>query len=99
MAGATIELGGPDVRTFKQLIEYMLKVINRRRIVIDLPPGLAQVQAQFLQRLPGKLLTVDQIRMLERDNVVSLGALGLPEIGIVPTPMDLIVPAYLSSRK
>ena len=99
VAGATIELGGPDVRTFKQLIEYMLKVINRRRIVIDLPPGLAQVQAQFLQRLPGKLLTVDQIRMLERDNVVSLGALGLPEIGIVPIPMDLIVPAYLSSRK
>jgi hypothetical protein len=44
------------------------------------------------------LLTTDQIRMLERDNVVSPGAPGLLELGIAPTPMDLIVPGYLSSR-
>jgi uncharacterized protein YbjT (DUF2867 family) len=97
-AGKTFELGGPDVRTLKQLIEYMLKLIKRKRIVIDLPPGVAQVQAQFLQRLPGKLLTTDQIRMLERDNIVSPWTPGLSELGIVPTPMDLIVPAYLGSR-
>jgi uncharacterized protein YbjT (DUF2867 family) len=97
-AGKIFELGGPDVRTLKQLIEYMLKLIKRKRIVIDLPPGVAQVQAQFLQRLPGKLLTTDQIRMLERDNVVSPWAPGFSELGIVPTPMDLIVPAYLGSR-
>jgi uncharacterized protein YbjT (DUF2867 family) len=96
VAGKTFELGGPEVRTFAQLIEYMLKTIERKRVVIDLPRGLAHVQAQVLQRLPGKMLTTDQIRLLERDNVVSPGAPGLSELGIVPTPMDLIVPAYLS---
>jgi NADH dehydrogenase len=94
-AGKTFELGGPDVRTFRQLIEYMLEVIEKKRIVMALPSGLARLQAQLLQRLPGKLLTTDQIKMLQRDNIVSPGALGLPELGIVPTPMDLIVPGYL----
>ena len=94
-AGKTFELGGPEVRTFRQLIEYMLKVIEKKRLVMELPPRLAALQAQLLQRLPGKLLTTDQIKMLQRDNVVSPGALGLPELGIVPTPMDLIVPGYL----
>jgi NADH dehydrogenase len=98
-AGQCFELGGPQVMTFRQLMDYMLKIIGRRRVVIDLPRGLAQVQAQILQRLPGKLLTTDQVRMLERDNIVSPGAPGLPELGIVPTPMDLIVPGYLGSRK
>jgi uncharacterized protein YbjT (DUF2867 family) len=94
-AGKIFELGGPDVRTFRQLMDDMLKIIGRKRVVIDLPRGLAQVQAQVLQRLPGKLLTMDQIRMLERDNVTSLGAPGLLELGIIPTPMDLIVPLFL----
>ncbi|HVE20750.1 MAG TPA: complex I NDUFA9 subunit family protein [Acidocella sp.] len=97
-AGQTFELGGPDVRTFRQLIDYMLKILGRKRIVIDLPPRLAQFQAQILQHLPGKLLTTDQIRMLERDNIVSPWAPGLAELGIVPTPMDLIVPTYLSAK-
>ena len=95
-AGKCFELGGPEVRTFRQLMDYMLKIIGRRRVVIDLPRGLAQVQAQILQRLPGKLLTTEQIRMLGRDNIVSPGAPGLPQLGIVPTPMDLIVPGYLA---
>ena len=67
--------------------------------MIDLPRGLAQVQAQLLQRLPGKLLTTDQIRMLERDNIVAPGVPGLPELGIVPTPMELIVPSYLQPAR
>jgi uncharacterized protein YbjT (DUF2867 family) len=98
-AGKCFELGGPEVRTFRQLMDYMLKIIGRKRVVIDLPRGVAQVQAQILQRLPGKLLTTDQLRMLERDNIVSPGAPGLAELGITPTPMDLIVPGYLGSRK
>lgn len=96
--GQTLELGGPDVRTFRQLIDYMLKILGRKRIVIDLPPRLAQFQAQILQRLPGKLLTTDQISMLARDNIVSPWAPGLAELGIIPTPMDLIVPTYLGAK-
>jgi NADH dehydrogenase len=95
-AGCLFELGGPDVRTFKQLIEYMLKIIGKNREILDLPLPLARLQALFLERLPGKLLTGDQIKLLQRDNIVAEGALDLASLGIVPTPMDLILPGYLA---
>jgi NADH dehydrogenase len=95
-AGKTYELGGPEVKTFKELIEFMLKIIERNRMVIDMPAGLANVQAMFLERLPGKLLTTDQIKLLQRDNVAADGALGLTQLGITPVRMDLILPVYLA---
>jgi len=95
-AGCLFELGGPDVRTFRQLLEYMLSCIGKSRDILDLPIGLARLQAFFLERLPGKLLTRDQIKLLRHDNVVAEGALDLASLGLVPTPMDLIVPGYLA---
>jgi NADH dehydrogenase len=94
-AGCLFELGGPDVKTFRELIEYMLKIIGKNRDILDLPLPLARFQAMFLERLPGKLLTGDQIKLLQRDNIVAEGALDLASLGIVPTPMDLILPSYL----
>jgi NADH dehydrogenase len=61
-----------------------------------MPAGLANLQAVFLERLPGKLLTTDQIKLLQRDNVVADGALGLTQLGITPARMELILPAYLA---
>jgi hypothetical protein len=58
--------------------------------------GIARFQASIMQHVPGKPLTPDQLLMLEKDNVVSDGALGLRDLGITPTPVELIVPAYLS---
>ena len=95
-AGNVFELGGEEVRTFRQLIEYMLEIIERKRPVIDLPLGLAKFEAFFLERLPGKLLTNDQIRLLQRDNVVALGALNFSNLGITPSRMELMLPAYLA---
>jgi NADH dehydrogenase len=95
-AGSTFQLGGPEVKTFQELIEFMLKLIERRRAILDLPLGLARIQAVFLERLPGKLLTRDQIKLLQRDNVVAEGALDLETLGVLPTPMDLILPSYLA---
>jgi NADH dehydrogenase len=94
-AGCLFELGGPDVKTFRELIEYMLKIIGKSRDVLDLPLPLARFQAMFLERLPGKLLTGDQIKLLQCDNIVAEGALDLASLGIVPTPMDLVLPGYL----
>jgi uncharacterized protein YbjT (DUF2867 family) len=95
-AGKLYELGGPEVKTFRQLIEYMLKTIERHRRIVDLPVPLAKLNALFLEHLPGKLLTQDQIKLLQRDNIVAPGALDLASLGIAAAPLDLVVPGYLS---
>ncbi len=95
-AGVTYELGGPEVRTFRDLLAYILKETHRHRPLVAIPPGLAALQARVLERLPGKLLTTDQLKLLARDNVADPAMPGLTALGIVPTPIDLVVPAYLA---
>ncbi len=95
-AGRLYELGGPQVMSFTQLLEMMLKLIGRKRLILDLPLGLARAQATVLERLPGKLLTRDQIKLLQCDNVVAQGSLGLADLGVTATPMGLILPGYLA---
>jgi uncharacterized protein YbjT (DUF2867 family) len=94
-AGRTFELGGPGVYTFRELMEYLLKVLRRRRALVSLPFGLARRQARLLQLLPEPPLTVDQVELLARDNVVSPGAATLADLGLAPTPLETVVPAYL----
>ncbi|WP_338049986.1 complex I NDUFA9 subunit family protein [Rhodopila globiformis] len=94
--GKTYELGGPRVWTFREILAYILKQTRRNRRLVDVPIGLARLQASIMQFLPGKPLTPDQLLMLQKDNVVAEGALGLADLGITPTPVELIVPAYIS---
>ena len=98
-AGATYELGGPEVRTFKQLMEYVLEVTERRRLLIPVPFALAKLNATFLQYLPKPLLTPDQVELLKADNVVSEAAQQdgrtLQALGITPSSMAVIVLSYL----
>jgi NADH dehydrogenase len=89
------ELGGPRVWTFRELLAYIIKETGRKRRMIDIPPRLARMEAWLLERLPGKLLTRDQLLLLQRDNVVAGGAPGLMELGITPTPVELVVPSLL----
>jgi NADH dehydrogenase len=97
--GATYELGGPDVRTFRQLMEYVLATIERRRLLIPLPFAVAKFQSYFLQLLPKPLLTPDQVELLKRDNVVSEQAQReqhtFEGLGIDPLAIEAIVPSYL----
>jgi uncharacterized protein YbjT (DUF2867 family) len=96
------ELGGPDVRSFRELMEGMLAVIRRRRVILPLPWFMARFMAWWfdlgksvtLGILPS-LLTRDQVRQLRRDNVVSDGAKGFADLGIAPVPMELVLPNYL----
>jgi len=92
-AGALYELGGPHVLTFREIIAYVLKETRRRRLMLDVPMPLARIQAAVLERLPGRLLTRDQLLLLERDNVVGAEIPGLAELDITPTPHELVVPA------
>ena len=94
-AGRTYELGGPTVYTFRALIELLLEQIRRKRILLDIPFGLAALQARLMSILPNPPLTPDQVEMLKRDNVVSSGALTLAALGIAPTPVEAILPSYL----
>ena len=97
--GTTYELGGPEVRTFKELMEFVLATIERRRLLVPLPFGLARFKAQFLQFLPNPPLTPDQVEMLKTDNVVSDAAIREKRTlaAFVPEPaaMEAIVPSYL----
>jgi NADH dehydrogenase len=98
-AGATYELGGPDVLTFKELMQFTLKTIERRRLLLPLPFALAKLQASILQILPNPPLTRDQVELLRSDNVVSDEAKRdgrtLEGLGIVPDSIAAIVPSYL----
>jgi NADH dehydrogenase len=94
-AGRTYELGGPKVYTFRALMELMLAEVKRHRRFVEVPFGLASLQARLLSLLPKPLLTPDQVEMLRRDNVVSSGALTLSMLGIAPTAVEAILPTYL----
>ncbi len=100
--GITYELGGPDVRTFKELMEFVLSTIERRRLLVPIPFAIAKLQASVLQFLPGPPLTPDQVELLKRDNVVSSEAeqegRTLAALDIDPASIEAVVPTYLRDR-
>lgn len=99
-AGATYELGGPEVLTMREIIEAIVGIANRKPTLVPLSFGLARLNAAFLQFAPGALkLTPDQVTLLERDNVVSDAAkaagLTLEGLGIAAASLEAIAPQYL----
>ncbi|QCI65564.1 complex I NDUFA9 subunit family protein [Phreatobacter stygius] len=98
-AGTVYELGGPAVKTFKEVVEFVLETIGRKRLLMSLPFGLAAFQAKFLQYVPGAPLTPDQVKLLKSDSVVSAGASAdgrtLEGLGIGPKSIEAIAPSYL----
>jgi uncharacterized protein YbjT (DUF2867 family) len=97
--GQPYELGGPEVKSFKELMQLVLATIERRRLLIPIPFALANLQASVLQLMPKPLLTPDQVELLRSDNVVSDAAKRqgrtLEALGIDPMAMATIVPSYL----
>jgi NADH dehydrogenase len=93
--GKTYELGGPEVMSFKEVMQLVLKQAQRKRLLVPVPFALARIQAAILGLFPKPLLTLDQVRLLEQDNVVTDGALTLRDLGIVPTAAEAILPSYL----
>ena len=93
--GRTYELGGPRVWTFREILSWILRETRRNRPLIEVPMSVARLQARIGELVPGKPFTRDQLVLLGRDNVVSEGMPGLQDLGIVPTPVELVVPEYL----
>jgi uncharacterized protein YbjT (DUF2867 family) len=99
-AGAVYELGGPEVLTMREIMDIILATIERRRMLVSLPFGLAKMQAMLLQFAPGPLkLTPDQVALLRSDNVVSDAAkaagLTMEGLGIATDSLEAIGPQYL----
>ena len=102
-AGGIYELGGPDVETFRELMQRMLGVIHRRRLVISMPKFIARIMAfgfDTMQTLTlglakNTMLTQDQLTSLAQDNVVAEDAKGFADLGITPTSMESVLPDYL----
>ncbi|MEO0937525.1 MAG: complex I NDUFA9 subunit family protein [Pseudomonadota bacterium] len=96
------ELGGPEVRTFRELMQMMLQIVRRRRLILNVPFFAARIMAlggavgEFLSLGIFKSpITSDQVTNLMKDNVVSEGARGFADLGIEPQDMDAILPDYL----
>ena len=98
-SGAIYELGGPEVRNFKELMQSMLGIIERKRLLVPIPFPVAAAQAAILGLLPKPLLTTDQVELLKHDTVVSEDASRanrtLQGLNIKPTLMEAVLPSYL----
>ena len=102
-APGVYELGGSETRTFRDLVEMMLRMIRRRRLVLSWPFWIARINAWFLDMaqavslglFTNNILTRDQVRQLRHDNVVSGAFPGLEDLGIEPTVMEGILESYL----
>lgn len=97
--GKTYELGGPEEFTFKQLLEFTLETIGRKRVLLPIPWSISKLLGIVLGVLPGAPLTSDQVELLKTDNVVSALAISegrdLAGLGIKPSSLQGIVPSYL----
>ncbi|OOG68431.1 complex I NDUFA9 subunit family protein [Sinorhizobium sp. A49] len=99
--GATYELGGPDVLTFRECLEIMLQTIDRKRPLVSIPFGIASMMGSVASMIPFVTppITPDQVVLLKSDNIVSAKAESegrtLRGIGIAPTMLESILSTYL----
>jgi len=81
-----IECVGPEILTFKEILQILLNLINKKRLLLPMPLSLAKFSAKFFQLLPKPLLTEDQLRLLKYDNIAS---------GKYKTNTDIGIPSKL----
>lgn len=97
--GTVYELGGPQVYSFAELLRMTQRYAGRPERLLPIPFFVGAIQGFVLQYLPGKILTLDQVRMLKTDNVVSAAAMKeertLAGLGIAPVAIESVVPLYL----
>lgn len=97
--GRVYELGGPQVANFRELLEEVLTVVGRKRLLAPVPWWMAKIQGSLLGLLPNPPLTSAQVELLKSDNVVSQAAIDegrtLEGLGVTPQALDAILPSYL----
>lgn len=93
--GKIFELAGPEQLSFKDCLQRMMDVTQLQCRLVPVPFAVARIKGAVLQYLPGKVLTLDQVRSLQSDNILSNANPTLKDLGITPTPLDAILPSYL----
>jgi uncharacterized protein YbjT (DUF2867 family) len=93
--GKLYEIGGPDIFSFRQLMEMTLMHIKRRRLLLPVPFFAMSCGASIAGLLPNPPITLDQVRLLKSDNIVGGGVRTLSDLGITPTCVDAVLPTYL----
>jgi NADH dehydrogenase len=97
--GKTYELGGPQVMTMRELMEWVSQTTGRNRALVDIPDPVAKMMAKFTGWAPGAPITWDQWLMLQKDNVVAPGARGLEAFGIPKTPLVAVAEGWLTAYR
>ena len=101
--GQSYELGGNAVYSFREMLEIMLRVTNRKRCFMNLSWTTAKLMAAFMELLPVPHLTRDQVDLLRTDNVVRSGnnhreTKTFADIGITPSVLEAVLPTYLTRK-
>ena len=91
------QLGGPHIYSFAELMRFILKATERRRMLVSVPFSVMAIPAFFAGLLPNPPVTSDQLKLLKTDNICTKSAPGLAELGITPTAIEAIVPEYLAA--
>ena len=97
--GQVYELGGPVVYSSVDIMKLILKHIGRKRILLPIPFWYLKIAGWLLQKFPTPLLTYDQVMQLKVDNVVSRKVKTLADLGVKATPVEAILPKYLTRFK
>lgn len=97
--GRIYELGGPQIYTYRGLVDLVLRHTGRKRPLVPVPFLLWEIQASLLRFLPEPPLTRDQVALMKRDNVAAAGTPGLNDLGVVPTPVEAVLASYIEPRR
>lgn len=93
--GEIYELAGPEILTNRELISKVLKIVHRKNDVSGLCPGFIKLMAYFLEYMPGSLMTARLVNLMKYDSVASHKGKNFESLGIVPSSIEMIAPAYL----
>lgn len=98
-AGQTYELAGPGAYTLRELVGFVLRLVDKRRLLVPVPFAVAEVQARLFELLPSPPLTTSQVDLLRMDNLASGDLPGLRELGIRAKAIEDIVPSYVGRAR
>jgi uncharacterized protein YbjT (DUF2867 family) len=94
-ASRTYELAGPGVYTLRELVGFVLRIMNKHRLLVPVPFTVAEIQARLFEFLPSPPLTTGQVDLLRLDNLASGALPGFRELDIQPKALEEIVPTYI----